>query len=153
MLKQHRNRQAGFTMVEVMMAATILVVGFIGMIEAITIGSEMLDVSRKQVIAAEIIQAEVAKLRLSSWTTVTGLPTGTTTITIDAALVAATGIANSNFTCTRTISTVRTDLRQITFTVTWTKKANSASSSTRTYVRSSDVYIGRNGLSLTYQRS
>ena len=51
-----RNR-SGFTLVEVALAATILLVGFAGMAEALIIGSEMLDTARKQTIAAQIMQS------------------------------------------------------------------------------------------------
>src|SRR5690348_10643355 len=57
----------GFTIVEVMMAAVVLVVGFMGMIQAITLGSDMLATARRQTIAAQILSHEVEYLRLASW--------------------------------------------------------------------------------------
>src|SRR3954462_1301399 len=90
---------AGFTIVEVMMAAAILVVGFMGMIQAITIGSEMLATARRQTLAAQIITFETEKLRLVSWS---GMPAaGTSTITIDSqftSAIAACGLASSSIT-------------------------------------------------------
>ena len=46
MMHSPRNR-SGFTLVEVALAATILLVGFAGMATALIIGSEMLDTARK----------------------------------------------------------------------------------------------------------
>lgn len=73
----------GFTLVEVMMAATFLVVGFIGMIEAVALSTTMMDHGRRQAYASQIINNEIEKLRLSSWTTVSTLPTSSTSLAID----------------------------------------------------------------------
>jgi len=51
------------------------------------------------------------------------------------------------FTCTRTISDVRTDLKQVTISVTWT------GSTGKTYTRSGSTYVAKDGLYVTYQRS
>ena len=51
-MKYSLRIRAGFTIVEVALAATILLVGFAGMAEALIIGSGMLDTARKQTIAA-----------------------------------------------------------------------------------------------------
>jgi prepilin-type N-terminal cleavage/methylation domain-containing protein len=59
--------ERGFTIVEVMMASVILVVGFMGMISAITVGSEMLATSRRANLANQIMQHEFEKLRLKTW--------------------------------------------------------------------------------------
>lgn len=68
----------GFTIVEVMIASVILVVGFVGMIEGVGLGSKMMDASRRQTIAAQILNHEIEKLRLESWTTIQNLSTSTT---------------------------------------------------------------------------
>ncbi|MEX2045174.1 MAG: hypothetical protein WD941_07460, partial [Opitutus sp.] len=80
------------------------------------------------------------------------------TATVDAA-VQTTNISNGfvfgsklptisqGFSCRRVITTVRTDLKKITFTVTW------KGSTGRTYTRTGSTYVGRNGLYVTYQRS
>lgn len=61
-----------------MMASVILVVGFIGMIQAVTIGSEMLATARRQTIASQIINHEMERLRMADWTTITNHVTTTT---------------------------------------------------------------------------
>jgi len=69
----------GFTIIEVMMAATILVVGFMGMIQALTIGSEMIATARRQTIANQIMTHELEQLRLEDWaSTLLNLSTTTT---------------------------------------------------------------------------
>jgi Tfp pilus assembly protein PilV len=155
----------GFTIVEVMMAATILVVGFIGVIQAITIGSEMLDVARKQIIAEQIIDAEIEHLRLSPWSRLAG-PTGampaSDSVTVNAAGTAAPDSSggfelDSNttlmavapgFTCSYTKTLVRTNYYRIVYTVTW-KVGNRQ----RVHSRSREVYFGQYGLQLSYQKA
>ena len=125
------------------MAAVIMLVGVVGMIDAIKIGSEMLDLSRKQTIAIQIIHSEIDRVRLNSWTEVQQLPA---TLSYDLSKIGFQGI-NQGFACTRVVSEVRTDLKKITYTVTW--KGNTG----RSYSRSSSTYVGKNGLYVAYQRS
>jgi Tfp pilus assembly protein PilV len=144
----------GFTIVEVMMASVILVVGFIGMISALTVGSEMMATARRQNLAAQIINHELEKLRLLPWDVtdtspnelcINDLAAGPTTITIDPQFttsIAACGLTTITADSTnpfikleRSVSDVVSgSMRQITFTVTWQKSgtttvANTASGS------------------------
>ncbi len=75
------------------MATVILVVAFFGMIQAVTIGSEMLATARRQTLANQMITHEIEQLRLEDWTKViSALPT-TTTTTLGAAWSSATNYA------------------------------------------------------------
>jgi prepilin-type N-terminal cleavage/methylation domain-containing protein len=80
--------ERGFTIVEVMMASVILVVGFMGMIEAVTVTSGMMDHARRQALANQIINHEIENLRVLSWditgstNDLLGLPTASTTVAI-----------------------------------------------------------------------
>ena len=156
-----------------MMASVILVVGFMGMITSITIGSEMLATARRQNIAALIIAHETDKLRLKDWTYISALSSATAaTYTSDSSAI-NTAISGSgvSFTIATTVSTVTTNLREVTFTVTWTKSGTNTAAATatgswleqlafsrnspirRTYTRSSTAYFGKYGLNLNLQRS
>lgn len=165
----------GFNLVEVMMATTILLVGFIGLIQAVTIGSESLDAARKKQVANQIIVAEIEKLRGGSWSTIANLP-ATATLTISTAGALAGDLAHfalSNrtagttddntdlsalargFTC----SLSRTRLRpsgasastvtfvKLVYTITWTGNTGRAHRLTR------ETFLGMNGLHLSYQQS
>jgi hypothetical protein len=112
------------------------------MMQAITSGSEMLDVSRKQTIATQIMHGEIEKIRVSDWTQVSALPTSPTAITLNSSFQSV----GTGFQCTREISTVRTDLKQVSYRVTWVGNTG------RTYSRSSSTYVGKNGLYVAYQR-
>ena len=171
-LSRHR-RTTGFTIVEVMMASVILVVAFFGMIQAITIGSEMMATSRRQTIASQIITHEIEKLRLKDWTTIyayTAIPSATYTSASDDlnAAIAGSGVS---FTLATAVSDVTTDMREVTFTVTWTKSGTTTAAAAtsgswlqqltffhqspiaRTYTRVGVGYFTKYGLNLSTQRS
>lgn len=65
------------------MAATILTVGFLGLIQAMATTSMMMDSARRQTVAAQILNNEIEKLRLVPWTTISGLSTTSTPTPID----------------------------------------------------------------------
>ena len=143
---------AAFTLVEVMVAAAVIVMTVVGMIQVIVSGSEMLDVSRKQTIAIQIIHGQLDHIRLNNWTQVSALGSSTT-VAVDggdqSGFVFGSNLPtiSKSFRCTRTITDVRTDLKQVTFTVTWT------GSTGRTYSRKGSTYVGKNGLYVTYQQT
>lgn len=138
-----------------MMASVILVVGFIGMIQAITIGSEMMATARRQNLANQIINHELEKLRLVDWSATTtvggttftggisGLAAGPTTLTIDSQFsdsITACGLttdtsnsANPYIQLDRSVvDVVSGNMRQVTFTVTWQKSGTTAVANTVT---------------------
>ena len=128
------------------MAAVVMLAGVIGMMQVVISGSEMLSVSRNQTIAAQIIHSEIDKVHLVAWA---ALP-ASGTFTPDASFSPVAQKLNSA-TYSLTVTTIRTDLKKITYTVTWrsTKLGNNG----RLYSRSGSTYVGRNGLYVTYQRS
>jgi prepilin-type N-terminal cleavage/methylation domain-containing protein len=172
MLPPSRQSRSGFTLVEVMMATVILVVGFMGMIEAITIGSELLAAAERQTLAHQIINHDLDRVRQSTWSS---LSAGTSNPSIGTQFTNAINAAGgaANWTLTRTITNINpngTTMRMITVTVTWTKSGTMAAASTatgsaldklayfrhgpiqRTYTRSETIFLGPTGLILTVQR-
>jgi Tfp pilus assembly protein PilV len=150
--KARHSRTGAFTLVEVMMAAAVVVFTIVGMIQVIVSGAEMLDTARKQTIAMQIIHGQIDNIRLNDWTEVSAL---TTPRTVSVAGGDQYGFVfgsnlptiSQGFQCTRTITDVRTDLKQVTFTVTWTSNTG------RSYSRRGSTYVGKNGLYVTYQRT
>lgn len=165
-----RVLDGGFTLIEVMMAATILVVGFIGLVQAVTIGSEMLDTSRKQTIAGEILDGEVERLRVEPWSTILTLNSAASgTITINSAGTGVSGNATrfaitnysssssddntalialaKGYTCSYFATQLRTNFYRFTYTVSWTGNTG------RQFSRTATAYLGKNGLNLSYQKS
>jgi hypothetical protein len=110
-------------------------------------GTEMLDVARKQTLAANIIHTQIDLYRASipsDWSTVsTG---GPTTIALSSTTFSA---VTSGFTCTRTVSNVSTDgtLKKVAYTVTWTGVTG------RSYTRVGVTYVSKYGLNVSLQRT
>ena len=154
------------------MAAVILLVGLIGMIEAVVIGAGMMDNARRQTLAAQILSHHAEKLRLLPWDVTTAAPnelcindltTTSTAVTIDSQFATAIAASGATFTLTRTVANVTTDalgntnMREATFTITWVVNTSRRDASdnllTFTYSRTMSAYYGKYGLNLTYQRS
>ncbi len=156
------------------MAAAILVVGFMGMIQALTIGSEMLATARRQTIANQIMTHEIEKLRLKDWTYVgtTLADSAAATYTSDSsALNNAIAGSGVSFTLAVDVTDLTTDLREVKLTVQWTKSGTTTAATTptgswlnqlafyrpspiaRTYTRTMVAYFGKYGLNLTTRRS
>lgn len=165
----------GFSIVEVLMAAAILMVGFVGLIQALTIGSESLDVARKQQVAAQIVTAEIERLRSGDWSSITSLP-ASGTLSINASGAASgdvTSFALTNRTAATdddntelcgvakglTCSFTRAFLRpvgatattatyvKVAYTVTWTTNTG------RVQHHEMEAYFAKSGLHLSYQQS
>ncbi len=166
-LKTHE----GFTILEVALAATVLALTLVGMIQVIDSGSEMLDLSRKQTIAAQILHSEIDQLRLQSWPIVSTYPAGpiqfTTILGQTAYDPILAGLAQQlggtfPYTLKRTVACVQPSqpdllpispypnpplLLQVTFTINWIGVTG------HSYTRTSTTFVGQNGLSVAYQRS
>lgn len=166
---------SGFSLIEVMMAMAILLVGFVGMIQSVTIGSDSLDTAHKQQVAGQLAMAEIEKLRAGAWTSVANLPaTGTITIDASGAISGdATSFALTNHTADSsdddatlgalarglTCSFTRTYLRpspatagsvtfvRVVYTVSW------RSNTGRQLNHQVETYFGKNGLHLSSQQS
>ena len=144
--------QGGFTIMEVGLAATVLALTLTGMIEVIETGSQMLDVSRRQLAAEQIIHSEIDQLRLQSWNTIAALPNVPTPVN-SGSVIYLDPSATSNFSCTYQAQLVQDavgatiPVYQVTFTVTWIGITGF------TYQRVGTTFVGKNGLQLSYQRS
>jgi prepilin-type N-terminal cleavage/methylation domain-containing protein len=167
--------QRAFSLVEVMMATAILLVGFIGLIQAVTIGSNFLDTAKKLQVANQIITAELEKLRSGDWTTVANLPASATITISSAGAISgdATSFALANYTAATTDD--NSDLSALAkgFTCSFTRtylRPSSASSTSVTYLKlvytvswksntgkaqshQLAAYMGKNGLHLSFQQS
>jgi prepilin-type N-terminal cleavage/methylation domain-containing protein len=159
MLKPRSTNQAGFTLVEVMMAATILVVGFIGLIQAVKVSSTMMDTARRQTLAAQILNHEIEKLRFYTWPQIQSLANAGPAPYSDPQFNTAIAASGATFSLARTLTNPdpAAGLREVKFTLTWIVKTSRHDSSgallTFTYTRSNSAYFGKYGLNLTYQRS
>lgn len=107
-----RHRRA-FTLVEVMIASLVLVFGIVTAISAMQSGLRAMDRTRKLALATQVLQTEMEQLRLKSWAQLDPL-SGTATFTPDSAAAGANA-----FTCTRTITSPKSDMKEIILTAEW----------------------------------
>lgn len=152
-LHRQPRPSSGFTLIEVMLAATVMLAGIVGMMHVITSGAEMLDASRKQTIATQIMHGEIERVRLSDWSQITALSTNLAQGYADASSgrivqwVSNPELIPANaFKVSRTVADVRTDLKQVSYTVSWIGNTG------HPYSRTTSTYVGRNGLYVAYQR-
>ena len=155
-----------------MMAAIILTVGFMGLIQAVTICSGMMDQARRQTLAAQILNDEIEQLRLRSWSdiqtlisvpkteiNVTNYPSSLflSAIQTSGAIYSLTTTVSYIDPATNTDTAIDTGLREVIFTVTWevtTSRRDSGGGPLKfTYTRKNSAYFAKYGLNLSYQRS
>lgn len=109
------SRLSGFTLVEVMVASTVLIFGIVTAITTSQRGLQALDTARNLTAASQIMQSEMERIRLLSWTQLQTLQqTGGPTVTGTDA-----GVNGGRFACTRDIADIKTDMKQITLTTVW----------------------------------
>lgn len=137
--RSRRAPVAAFTILEAMMAAIVMAMAITTSITTMQQSFLSLDTARNMVTAGQIMQSEIEKMRINNWSVVSAYPTGSTSLTIDPVFTANPAIGN-RFSLTRVVSDPKTDMREITFTITWT------SYDKRTYARSYTTYYARYGL-------
>ena len=164
---------------EVALAATVLAFTLMGMIGVIESGSQMLDLSRKQTIAGQILHGEIDQLRLTAWSTISGYDPTNTTTTGSGGYGASATLTTSSDPLLLMYNTVYPNASTI-FTVTRTvaclkpSQSNPNPSSSyssapkllqvtftitwtgvrgRTYTRSATTLVGFNGLYQVFQKS
>jgi prepilin-type N-terminal cleavage/methylation domain-containing protein len=144
MLSAWKNRRRrGFTLVEVMIAMTVLSLALASSMVAITAGFRVMEDARMTTLASQVLQSEMETLRLKNFTEISELPVNDpTTFTIDSTLDTA---SFNRFTCTRTV-TGTGNMREITLRVDWT--TTSGLNRSRQYY----TYFGKGGLSDYFYR-
>jgi Tfp pilus assembly protein PilV len=109
------RRIAAFTLVEVMIAAIVLVLGITTSITTLQRGFQALDTARHTTYASQIMQSELERLRLKSWAQIQALQdSANDTVNI----AGVTGMAGS-FRCNRAIRDLKTDMKEITLVSSW----------------------------------
>jgi type II secretory pathway pseudopilin PulG len=118
--ERRRNPIAGFTIVEVGVAALILVLCISGSLVTLQRGFVAIDNARYTTLAGQILQSQMEKLRLLTWTQLSATSSGSFTTDLDT----STSGQLANFTSlTQTISDAPSPFngtaKDITLTATW----------------------------------
>jgi Tfp pilus assembly protein PilV len=131
--RRRRSRaQAGFTIVEVSLAAGVLALAIATSIITLQSGFRTIDVARGTTLASQILQSEMERLRMKSWTDMAALPASES---FDGATYFSTNPdVAGKYTITRRVAadgTRPTEVLYITISVTW--KSYDGSSHTRSF--------------------
>ncbi len=111
---RHRGR-AAYTLVEVMVASVVVLLGIVTAITAIQRGFQSLDFARNLATASQLMQSEMEEIRLKNWSQLQTLQAaGDTTLQVDPA-----GAAGGRYTRTRSVRLLKEDMLEITLTTTW----------------------------------
>lgn len=124
-----RRGEKGFTIVEVTMAAAVMALALTSSIIVLQHGFKMLDVARGTTLASQVLQSEMESLRLKSWSAIEALGNDkyyTTVFTSDTDTTLA-----EKYPVTRTVTSISSDIREITLSVTW--ESYDGRSHTRTF--------------------
>lgn len=117
---RRRSLQAGFSILEVTMATFVMAFGIATSIVAMQTGFKSIDVARGTTLASQIIQSEIERIRMLSWSTVTAMD-GTNPVNLSTMFTTDPTLA-SRFTVTRTVKEDETrpsDVRNIWIQVEW----------------------------------
>lgn len=105
---------AGFSLLEVMLAAGVLALGIASSIIVLQRGLQALDTARNLTSATQVMQSEMERLRLLNWAQMEQLEQSH-----DAAVPIDDGAAGAGLTCTREIRDYKADMKQIVLTASW----------------------------------
>jgi Tfp pilus assembly protein PilV len=137
----------GFSLLEVMIAGTVLIFAITTSLTVMQRGFLSLDTARNLTIAGQILQCEMEKLRMRDWTAVSAYDFDPATppdaVALDASFTSNASIG-SRFKLYRDVANITTTtglgMRQVTYTVTWNSYDG------RPLSRSYTTYYGQNGL-------
>ena len=98
----NRRRSRGFTIIEVAMATFVMAFGISTAIIAMQAGFKQIDLARGTTIASQIVQSEMERLRMMSWTMIAALPASES---FDGATYFSTNAdVSGRYTITRTVA-------------------------------------------------
>jgi hypothetical protein len=159
-------------MVEVLLASFILLVGFIGLMEAVTVSANTMDHARRQTLATQILSHEIKKLYLAPWTNgstgINDLTTAKISLPVDSQFDQAriavgddlSSTALVRFSLARTVTSpdpIPGLLREVNFTVTWivgtSRRKTDGTLLSFTFTRTNSAWYGKNGLHLSHRSS
>jgi Tfp pilus assembly protein PilV len=130
---------AGFTIFEVAVATFVMAFGIATSIIAKQMGFKALNDARDTTLASQIMQSEIERIRLMSWSGIQALP-ASATVAIDTTFSATIA---AKFAVTRTVAADGarpTDVMNITLAVTWNSYDG------RSHTRSFSTMYCKNGL-------
>ncbi len=100
----------GFTLLEVMIASVVLVLGIVTAITTLQRGFQSLDSARNLTSASQVMQSEMERLRLKNWSQIEDLQKAGESVV---------ATEDARFTCTLAIVDLKTDMKEIVLRAEW----------------------------------
>lgn len=109
-----RRGTTAFTLVEVVLAGFVLVLGIASSLLVLQRGFQALDTARHLTAATQVMQSEMERLRLLDWSQLQALENSQgSSSPVD------TGQSGDRFSCVRRIENYKPDMKQIVLTASW----------------------------------
>ncbi len=148
--KLKHRRAAAFSLIEVVVAASVIVVSFVGIFGSLTLGLNVTQLSRENLRATQIMLDKMEGLRLYNWTQVNNtnfLQSSFTnwfyeTNSIGQATASGTGVQYNGSVVVAAwpfVSSYGANMRQVTVMVNWTSENINRSRSMVTFVNLSGL--------------
>jgi len=97
-----------------MVAAVVLIFGIVSALTTLQRGFQAVDSARNLTMASQLMQSEMERLRLKSWVQLEALQASRDTV-----VPLQGGAAGARFTCTRTITDLKIDMKEIILLAEW----------------------------------
>lgn len=137
------GRKDGFTLMEVMIATFLVLIVFAGGFGALAQGNRLIEISRDETRASQVLQSEVEDLRTYNWDALITLSTDETY----SPQSSFTDAYATRYTVRRLIATRSSTQKLVTIQVSWTD--NSGANHMREYI----TVVSKDGLYDFYYRS
>ncbi|HEY0946578.1 MAG TPA: hypothetical protein VGD81_14970 [Opitutaceae bacterium] len=111
--RRPRSFRGGFSLIEVMAAAMVMILGIVVAITTLQRGMQALDTARNLTAASQLMQSELERLRLKSWAQIESLQQA------GDAPVATETDTGLRFTCKRVIRDLKVDMKEIVLVAEW----------------------------------
>jgi len=110
------RRRAGFSLVETVLAAFVFALAIMGSLTALQRGFIAVDTARSYTYASQVMESELERLRLFNWTQMQALEDAGDQIVTATAVPGSTA---ASFSCNRAIRDLKSDMKEIVLTATW----------------------------------
>ncbi len=112
----HNQSKFGFSAIEVLMGAVLMASLIAGILQLISQGNYLVELSRDHTRVAQVLQSEIEDMRTLNWSDLTTLPSNDS-FSPEGSFISS---YKNRYICSRTISSPSSTQRQVLVSATWT---------------------------------